>query len=286
MRTTISRGSRFASVAALTTLGALGGAAGLTLADAAPGGSGLPTIRVTESGKTISVGGTFVSGAVNVVTTTSGEAQGSPVFFALRPGVTAGQVLARFAQKRVQNTPDYANDLGSLVFDAEADRGVSQTQTVLRPGNYLAVDLAGNGRPPSTTFTVTANPQPAALPAPTATISGVEFGFRGPSVLHQGSLVRVKNDGFLVHMFLAVPVKGPRQARRLTNLLRAGKDNKAMKLAAGPPVNFAGPLGTGAVQQAILHAARGYYVLVCFMDTQDGREHTRLGMERTIRVVR
>jgi hypothetical protein len=33
-------------------------------------------------------------------------------------------------------------------------------------------------------------------------------------------------------------------------------------------------------------AAPAYYVLACFMDTQDGREHTVLGMEKVIRVVR
>jgi hypothetical protein len=36
----------------------------------------------------------------------------------------------------------------------------------------------------------------------------------------------------------------------------------------------------------VLHAKPGYYVEVCHMDTQDGREHTRLGMERLIRVVK
>lgn len=30
----------------------------------------------------------------------------------------------------------------------------------------------------------------------------------------------------------------------------------------------------------------GYYVLSCFMDTQDGREHSELGMERVIHIVR
>ncbi|MGI8411199.1 MAG: hypothetical protein ACR2QA_01620 [Solirubrobacteraceae bacterium] len=284
MRTTISRGSRFAGVAAITTLGLLGSSGALTIADAAPG-SGLPTVKVTENGKTISVSGQLVSGAVNVVTTTSGEMQGSPIFFALRPGATPSQVLARLAQKRVQNTPDYANDLGSIVFDASAGRGTSQTQTVLKPGNYLALDFSGNGRPPVTTFTVSAASRPAALPAPAATISAIDFGFRSPSVLREGSLVRVRNDGFLVHMFFAVPVKGPRQARQLTNLLKAGKDNQAMKLGAGPPINFAGPLARGATQQSVLHAPPGYYVVACFMDTVDGREHTRLGMERTVRVV-
>jgi hypothetical protein len=47
-----------------------------------------------------------------------------------------------------------------------------------------------------------------------------------------------------------------------------------------------GPASTGAVQQEIVTAKPGIYVLACFMDTQDGREHTRLGMEKIIRVVK
>ena len=30
----------------------------------------------------------------------------------------------------------------------------------------------------------------------------------------------------------------------------------------------------------------GYWVLACFMNTQDGRDHTQLGMERVIRIVK
>ena len=36
----------------------------------------------------------------------------------------------------------------------------------------------------------------------------------------------------------------------------------------------------------MLKAKPGYYVEACFMDTQDGREHTRLGMERLVKVVK
>jgi hypothetical protein len=40
------------------------------------------------------------------------------------------------------------------------------------------------------------------------------------------------------------------------------------------------------MQQQVLTAPPGIYVLACFMNTQDGREHTQLGMERTIRIVK
>ncbi len=35
-----------------------------------------------------------------------------------------------------------------------------------------------------------------------------------------------------------------------------------------------------------MHNPPGWYVIACFMDTQDGREHSQLGMDRVIQVVR
>ncbi len=68
-------------------------------------------------------------------------------------------------------------------------------------------------------------------------------------------------------------------------MLRAGKDNKAQKLATGF-VDLMDPASPGAMQQQVLDAKSGYYVQACFMDTQDGREHTTLGMERVIRIAK
>lgn len=82
-----------------------------------------------------------------------------------------------------------------------------------------------------------------------------------------------------------IAVKNAAAAGKLTALLRADKDKQAQRLATGF-VSFAGPLSQGGVQQQVLHAKPGTYVLVCFMNTQDGREHTQLEMERTIRIAK
>jgi hypothetical protein len=58
-----------------------------------------------------------------------------------------------------------------------------------------------------------------------------------------------------------------------------------MRLSVGG-TSFQNPVSTGAVQQMTVNAKPGYWVLACFMDTQDGREHTRIGMERILRIVR
>ena len=46
-----------------------------------------------------------------------------------------------------------------------------------------------------------------------------------------------------------------------------------------------GPASPGGMQQQVLNAKPGLYVEACFMDTQDRREHTRLGMTRLVRIV-
>jgi hypothetical protein len=47
----------------------------------------------------------------------------------------------------------------------------------------------------------------------------------------------------------------------------------------------AGPISWQAYQQQVLTIPPGTYVLACFMQTEDGRDHTMLGMERVIKVV-
>ena len=133
---------------------------------------------------------------------------------------------------------------------------------------------------------MTAAASPVALPAPEATIRSIEFGFRGPSTLHDGELVRFENEGFLVHMDVAAPVKNMKAAKQLVKDLLAGKEKAVGKLISGPPAGFAGPLSHEAFQQETITAKPGIYVEVCFMDTQDGRSHSQLGMERIIHIAK
>jgi hypothetical protein len=114
----------------------------------------------------------------------------------------------------------------------------------------------------------------------------VEFRFRGQGTLHNGQMIRTSNAGFLVHMMVGIQVKSRAAGHEVVRLLRTGQDNKiGRKLAAGGFLSFFGPVSHGAVQQFVLNVKPGWYVEACFMDTQDGREHTRLGMERLIHIV-
>lgn len=250
---------------------------------------GLPTLKVALKGATgIKVSGSMVPGAVKIVSTFKGKlpknSHGANFgLVRLDPGVSLQQGFAA-----VQS---HHGDLNALTPYASlfADAGAPSTiETVLKPGNYVALNITGNGQPAFQTFTVNGggNARQAALPAAKATETTIEFGFKGPKVLHDGTMVRAKNGGYLVHMNDLIGVRNARTGRRVMALLKAGKDGKAQKLASHNFVNLFGPVSPGGMQQMVLHAKPGYYVQVCFMDTQDGREHTQLGMERLVKIVR
>ena len=104
-------------------------------------------------------------------------------------------------------------------------------------------------------------------------------------MLHNGTIVRAQNHGWLVHMIVLVGVRDAATGQQVMALLRAGKDKQAQKLADQNFVELLGPSSPGAMQQQTLHAKPGYYVKTYFMDNQDGREHAGDGMERLVKVV-
>jgi hypothetical protein len=247
----------------------------------------LPTLTLNLTGSGLTVAGATQSGAVNVVATETGLKEASTILLELNPGVTEAEVVAFFSSKAVKD-PNNVSRYGSIVFDAEAAPGKgTEAQTSLAPGRYIAVAIVGEGAPKGhAAFTVNAAAAPVALPAPAAVERTIDFGFRGPSTLHQGELVRFENEGFVVHMDMAFPTKSRKAARLLAKYLARGKEKKAGKLIAGPPATFFGPASHGASQQETISARPGWYVQVCFMDTQDGRGHTLLGMERIIKIAK
>jgi hypothetical protein len=266
------------TVAATAVLGLTGGASGA---------GSLPTLTIALTGtKGVSVSGSQAAGAVNLVSTFKGKAprgedQG-PAFglLRLRPGVSMQQAFAA-----VQSHNGDLNALapyGTLLLDSSP----ANVQTVLTPGNYVALNATGNGEPAPAPFTVTQSPAPLALPAPKATETAVDLGFRGPTVLHNGTIVRAQNHGWLVHMIGLVGVRDAATGRKVMALVRAGKNKQAQRLVGRNFVELLGPSSPGAFQQQVLHAAPGYYVEACFMDTQTGHEHAELGMERLVQIVR
>ena len=259
----------------------------IAVGSATAASSTLPTLSLTLTKSSITVAGATQSGAVNVVTTATGVKEAGVILFLLKPGATFEVVEA--AIQKAHGDTNVTSKYGSLVFDAEVTPGQSsEVQTCLQPGQYVAVvpGEEGKGSRAHALFTVTAAASPVALPAPEATIRSIEFGFQGPSTLHDGELVRFENEGFLIHMDVAAPVKNMKAAKQVVKDLLTGKEKALEKLISGPPAPFAGPLSHEAFQQETITAKPGIYVEVCFMDTQDHRSHSQLGMERIIKIVK
>ena len=252
--------------------------AGDSEAVSTPQHAGLPTISVAMNGKKITVSGALQSGGVSIVSHVSGERQAQPIFIRLDPGVTVAQFF-KLVQGPAGADPNYLDGYASIVVDAFAPKGSSVVQTYLAPGQYVAADSIRNNPAtwPFTTFVVSTASSPAKLPRPRATVAAIEFGFRGPSTLREGELVRFANHGFLVHMIVFAEARNHKQAVEIARLLHEGKQGKAQRLSIGFGT-FAGPLSHGGFQQLKVRTRPGYIVVACFMQTQDGRDHVLLGM--------
>ena len=270
------------SVVAACAIGLFGGVS------AASGAPSLPTVDVALTGTTgIAVSGSEVSGAVNVVSTFSGK--GGPGAFALvrlNPNLPPGTA----AQQGFQAVQSHHGDLNALTATGSSLIAAAQApgtiQTVLQPGAYLALNVTGMGQPGLTMFNVTQSASPASLPAAQATQTAIEFGFRGPITLHDGTIVRAQDGGFLVHMIDLMGVKNKVDGRTALVGLKAGKGRRFFRpLSNGVFLSLLDPASPGAVQQMVLNVKPGWYVEACFMNTQDGREHTQLGMERLVHIV-
>jgi hypothetical protein len=246
----------------------------------------LPTVSVALTPSSITVGGTLQSGGVNVVSTATGVKEAGVILFQLKPGVSAAELFSYLEEKNKKDI-NATSKYGSLVFDAEVEsRHPGEAQTNLQPGQYAALATIGKGPPKvHSAFTVTAAKAPATLPTPQAIIRSLDFGFVGPTTLHVGELVGVENEGFLVHEDLLAQVKNVKAAKQALKLLVAGKEKAVEKLLIGGSF-LSGPVSHGAYQQETITAKPGVYVQACFVKSQDGREHTRLGMERIIKIVK
>ncbi len=230
-----------------------------------------PELTVSIRAGSISVAGAQTSGAVEIATSAArGLKEPSTVLVRLGPGVDAAEFESYLASNETDE-PDTISRFGAVVFDAEGRAGAtSEAQTVLAPGNYVALNAEGERSSTwsHASFTVTSSTAPALLPAPEAVEKTFDFAFKG----------------FLIHMDEALPVRSSTAAAKLARDLLTGHERAAERLISARPVGFAGPLSSGAFQQQTISAPPGWYVQVCFLATQDGREQTRLGMERVIRI--
>src|SRR6202050_4128945 len=217
----------------------------------------LPTVTVSVGASSVTVGGALQSGAAHVASPST-KKDTRVILFAVKPGVSCAEVEA-FVKSNKQKDPNNADKYGTIAFDVEANPGATtEAQTDLQAGQHIV--LSGEGEKPvaiRTTFTVAPAASPVAMPTPEATVRSIEFGFRGPTTLGDGELVRLEKQGFLVHMDAAAPVKSKSAAKKAVKDLLTGKEKGLEKLIAGPPVTFFGPASPGAYQQETITAKPG-----------------------------
>jgi hypothetical protein len=279
----ISRKFACGVLAAGAPMATIGAIALASSSPAAATSSALPKLTLKANGSSLKVSGPKQSGAVDVHQVVSGESHANLILGRLDPGVTYAQVFK--VLPKLAKDPNNVEAVGAIVFSSGAPKGSSDVQTSLQPGKYIALDVTGKKTPRAAKFTITKASSPAKLPKASATTNAIEFGFTGSTVFKRGTLVRGTNQGWLVHMEAFAGAKSKADGQKLLAALKAGKPNKQLRqYLSGSFFSLFGPVSHGAVQQMVLNAKPGYYVEACFMNTQDGREHTQLGMERLVQV--
>lgn len=264
--------SLFAAAAAVATVSAF------VIAGGASGAGTSPTQTIKLTGKTgVSVSNNDLpQGAVNVVV----QGRGSVAIACAHPGVSIQQAFG--AVQAAHGNENALTPYGEVIASAQAPGTV---QTVLPAGDCIALNVTSQGTPGVAAFKVHPTGSPAKLPAAAATEKSIEFGFKGPKVLHKGTIVRAKNAGYLVHMIDLIGLKSKADWPQVHRMLLAGEPQRKFRpFLNGQFVSLLDPASPGAIQQATLNAKPGWYVEACFMNTLDGREHTQLGMERLVQV--
>lgn len=159
------------------------------------------------------------------------------------------------------------------------------TTVMLRPGHYAAICIipSPDGVPHIAKgmvrdLVVRRGASAAATdPAPTATISLYDYGYKPSTALTAGNhLVLVRNDGKQLHELVVtklLPGKTPADLAKW-----------AEKMAGPPPAHFLGgvsPMAPGRSNVLSLDLTPGHYVFLCFVpDARDGKPHVAHGMVR------
>ena len=218
----------------------------------------------------------------------SGEPEDNRPLVRLKPGSRQAEFIKLVSKLGEEADFDAIDPYGTIVFDggdtlAGPDRRRGRRST--EPGNYVAREQRQRA---CAVHDQQVELKPASLPKPQATVTSIEFGFRGADTLHDGELVgsqRRLSDP----MFQAAQVANAAESasKAEADLLAATTGPAAKKLAIARAGHARRPdLERRQQQESVITAAPGTYVMFCSMNTQDGREHFQLGMYRTITIAK
>jgi hypothetical protein len=241
-----------------------------------------PTVTVSVAAKSASFQGAdaLKAGATRLVIKASGKGERGVALFKLRDGVTRDEITKQ--APKIQN-PAQAKKLGTFVASAFVAGPTAYTTTLdLQPAEYALVDFT---KKPAVRggFVVGAEQGTAVAPAPDAEVTLKDYAFSAPSTLPRDGVIRVANDGDVLHHALAFPLRKGVDTKALLKQIKAGKEPR--NAFAGPPAALVEIVSPGAVNSVENKLKPGKTLLVCFI--QDGAKtppHAALGMAKVVTV--
>ena len=242
-----------------------------------------PTVTVTATAKSATIQGANAlrSGQTRLVIKASRSGERGILVFKVREGITREQVTR--AVPRIEDPKD-AKRYGEFVASTFVNPGGSYATTVNLPAaDYAIIDLT---RKPVTRGFFRTGPEAgtAAAPAPAASVGLDDYRFTGPSTLPSEGVLRVTNDGDVLHHALAFPLRKGVDTKALLRDLKRGKE-PAQRLFSGPPSALVEIVSPGTENAVEAKLKPGKTLLVCFLqDSARSKPHSALGMAKVVTV--
>ena len=279
---------RAVAVVAISSITALLALAGGLLAAGSAQASTLPTLTLTLTKTSITVGGATQSGAVNVVTTGhAASRKGRAILFLLKPGATVAEVETAL-KNGAGKDPNKASKYGTIVFDEEASPGkTNEAQTYLQPGSVRCPRRRRRRRAEAQRALhgdrLPHHPARCRRRRPRSARSSSASVDRARGTTASSCALKTKASSCT--WTSCSPSRATRPPSRSSRICWPGRKRGSKSSSPGNR-SAPGRFRMKPSSRTTITAKPGWYVQACFMETQDGRVHTRLGMERIIRIVK
>ena len=241
-----------------------------------------PTVAVSVAAKSATIRGAdaLKAGPARFVIKASGKGERGVALFKLRAGVTRDEVTRQ--APKIQN-PASAKKFGTFVASAFVQGATAYTTTIdLQPAEYALVDFT---KRPAVRggFAVGSEQGTAVAPAPDAEVSLKDYAFGGPSTLPRNGVIRLTNDGDVLHHALAFALRKGVNTKSLLRQIKSGKEPR--NAFAGPPAALVEIVSPGTVNSVEAKLKPGRTLLVCFLrDSASKPPHAALGMAKVVTV--
>ena len=274
------------ALAALLATGLVAGgvvAVAVAQTDAPP-----PTASFTLGAKKSTPKGpaTLPAGAVRFVVGTKSKGEHSFLLVRVADGADIPAVQARVRKVNSGDKFEAITELSAVGGTQVSTTTKGNLTVVLKPGNYLFVDVSDDNISTSIPVTVAGDPATAPrLPAAPTTVSLSDFKYTVTGALPRNGVVRLANKGKRNHMLVNFKAQNAAGAARMIKALKTNKEKAFDKeiRGIGPSVFLIGP---GEKQNLKFSTRPGSYVFVCFYESKQsgGKPHFTKGMIKAVTV--